>query len=241
MELLTHPIILLILIPLVAGGICLIIPKSLKRLLPYLAVAGSAITLLYAWKLFCSPPEIVNFQAWLSLRLDTLSSFVLLATALFGLLIALYSIGYMKGKKYLRRYYTYLLWTLGISCAAILANDLILLLCLWGFLGLTLYVLIGVNGPDAAGAAKKSFFIIGGSDSVLLLGIAIIWVLSGTTRMDGLTLHFTGPLIYVAFFSFVVAAFAKAGAIPLHTWFPIAVRKPPCPLPLTCQLPWINF
>ena len=67
----------------------------------------------------------------------------------------------------------------------VLANELLLLLVCWGFLGLTLYLMAGLSGPGAAGAARKSLMIIGGSDALMLLGIVIYWQLTGSTRMDG--------------------------------------------------------
>ena len=84
-----------------------------------------------------------------------------------------------------REYFTYLLWTLGVSCGVVLANDLLLLLVCWGFLGLTLYLMAGISGPDAAEAARKSLMVIGGTDALMLLGIVIYWQLTGNTRMDG--------------------------------------------------------
>ena len=62
---------------------------------------------------------------------------------------------------------------------------LLLLLVCWGFLGVTLYLMIGLAGPGASDAARKARMIIGGSDAALLLGILLTWTLAGTLRMDG--------------------------------------------------------
>jgi NADH:ubiquinone oxidoreductase subunit 5 (subunit L)/multisubunit Na+/H+ antiporter MnhA subunit len=158
------------------------------------------------------------------------SAFILLAVAFFGLFIAIYSVGYMKGRERHREYFAYLLWTLGMSCGVILANDLLFLLVCWGFLGLTLYLMIGIAGPDAAEAARKSLMIIGGSDAVLLFGIVLYWHLAGTTRMDGPAMALDSPVAYVAFLAFVAAAFAKAGAVPFHTWVPDFGEKADAPV-----------
>ncbi len=234
MNLIYEPIVMLIIFPLLAGFICLFLPKQLDRVRSLIAVVSTAITMLLAWRIFMAARQLALTEylvfwdgGWLNLCLDHLSSFVLLGIAVFGFLIALYSIGYMKGKERLREYYAYLLWTVGISCGAVLANDLVLLLVLWGLLGLTLYMMIGIAGPDASSAAKKSFIIIGGSDCLLLLGVVIVWLLTGTTRIDGISLRFTGELTYVAFLCFAVAAFAKAGAMPFHSWVPDCGEKAP--------------
>lgn len=242
MDFIEEPILLLITFPLLAGFVCLLLPKQLDRVRSLIALVSTAITMLLAWHVFAAvrqlePKEYLVFwdEGWLNLCLDHLSGFVLLGTTVFGFLIALYSIGYMKGKERLREYYAYLLWTVGISCGAILANDLLLLLVFWGLLGLTLYVMIGIAGPDASSAAKKSFIIIGGSDCFLLLGVVIVWLLTGTTRIDGISLRFTGELTYVAFFCFAVAALAKAGAMPFHSWVPDCGEK--APVSVTAFLP----
>jgi formate hydrogenlyase subunit 3/multisubunit Na+/H+ antiporter MnhD subunit len=62
--------------------------------------------------------------------------------------------------------------------------------------------------------------IIGGSDALMLLGIVIYWHLAGTTRMDGTAMALDSPLAYTAFLTLLAGAFAKAGAVPFHTWVP---------------------
>jgi len=62
--------------------------------------------------------------------------------------------------------------------------------------------------------------IIGGSDALMLLGIVIYWNLTGTTRMDGGAIALDNPLAYTAFLTLLAGAFAKAGAVPFHTWVP---------------------
>jgi formate hydrogenlyase subunit 3/multisubunit Na+/H+ antiporter MnhD subunit len=226
--------ILPVIFPLAAGLLCLLLPRAWGRLSGIVATAGSAITVMLAWQLLREwqqlsggEPLIVSFPLLRSLRLDHLSSFILMAVTAFGFLISLYSMGYMSGKERLKEYYTYLLWTVGASCGVILANNLLLLLIFWGVLGFTLYMMIGIAGPDASSAAKKTLIIVGGSDCLLMLGIAILWVLTDTLTMSGIRMKFTGEFTYVAFFCFVIAAFAKAGAMPFHSWVPDCGEKAP--------------
>jgi len=235
MKLLTDPMVLPIAFPMLVGVLVLLIPRVFDRVRAVVAIAAAALTVLLAWPLFTSGSGVLDVGNWLALRVDGISGFVLLAVTVFGLLIALYSYGYMKGKPRQREYYAYLLWTVGISCGAILANNLILLLVFWGFLGMTLYLMIGIKGPTAAAAAKKSFIIIGGSDCVLMLGVGFFYLLTKSFRMDAAAMELSSPLAYLAFLSFVVAAFAKAGAMPLHSWVPDCGEK--APVPVTAFLP----
>jgi len=219
-QLLTHPILLPLLLPLLMGLVCLLIPNLASGLRSLLAVLTTALVLALVWPLFQQINLMLDPLPWLSFRVDVLSAFILLAVAFFGLLIAIYSVGYMKGHSRHREYFTYLLWTLGVSCTVVLANDLILLLVCWGFLALLLYLMAGISGPDAAGAARKSLMIIGGSDALMLLGVVIYWQLTGSTRMDGPAMALDSPLAYAAFLTLLAAAFAKAGAVPFHSWVP---------------------
>jgi formate hydrogenlyase subunit 3/multisubunit Na+/H+ antiporter MnhD subunit len=234
MELLLNSMVLPITFPLAAGILCLLLPKAFDRARAVLATAASAITVLIVWRLLLAwkqlpgnAPMMLFDPMWGSLRLDHLSAFILLVTAVFGFLIALYSIGYMRGKERLREYYAYLLGTIGISCGVLLADNLLLLLIFWGLLGFTLYIMIGIAGPEAATAAKKSFVVVGGSDCLLMLGVAIVWVLTDTLTLSHIRLDLAGGLRYGAFLCFAIAALAKAGAMPFHSWVPDCGEKAP--------------
>jgi len=230
LQLITHPIALPVVFPLLAGLVCLLIPNLASSLRSWWTVLCTAIVLTLVWPLFQQSGAVFDPVPWLSLRVDVLSAFILLAVAFFGLIIAIYSVGYMKGRARGREYFTYLLWTMGASCGVVLANDLILLLVCWGFLGLTLYLMAGIAGPGAADAARKSLMIIGGSDALMLLGIVIYWHLTGSTRMDGAAITLDSPLAYGAFLTLLAAAFAKAGAVPFHTWVPAFGEKADAPV-----------
>lgn len=230
MQLLTHPLILPIILPMLSGLVCLLIPNFASGLRAMLAVLTTAVLLALVSTVFQQTNILLDPLPWLSLQVDVLSAFILLAVAFFGLLIAMYSVDYMDGHAREREYFTYLLWTLGASCGVVLANDLLLLLVCWGFLGLTLYLMAGISGPDAAAAARKSLMIIGGTDALMLLGIVIYWQLTGNTRMDNPAVALDSPLAYIAFLTLLAAAFAKAGAVPFHTWVPDFGEKVDAPV-----------
>src|SRR4030042_688802 len=191
-ELFAQPMVLLIAVPFITGVVCWCIPKKMRTVAAIIAALTSVYTILLVWPLFRSGSGIYTFNDRLFFRLDGLNGFILLATVTFGLLILVYSFGYMKGKDRQNKYYAYVLWTIGASCGALLASEFILLLVFWGFLGITLYQLTGIAGPAASGAAKKTFIIIGGSDSILILGIALLWVMRHTTHMEGSPVEFSG-------------------------------------------------
>jgi formate hydrogenlyase subunit 3/multisubunit Na+/H+ antiporter MnhD subunit len=187
-------------------------------------------------------------------KLDYLNSFVILAIFVFSALVIIYSLrfiplflqhrggfgqeraGFMRGKPNLFQYYLWIILTTIASIGAVLANNLILLLVFWGFLGLTLYLLINMGNKDSDKAAKKTFIIVGGSDCLLLLGIAIIYYLSDTFQMDKIQLAVgSSALTISAFLCLAIASFAKAGAMPFHSWIPDCAES--APLPMVAFLP----
>jgi len=168
-------------------------------------------------------------------KLDNLNSFIAGFIILFSFLIILYSLKFIKRARF--QYYTYIILTTICSLGAVLANNLIILLVLWGFLGLTLYLLINF-GKDAETTAKKTFIIVGGSDCLMILGIGIIYYLTGTFQMDKIKISLT-PNYYllptISYLCLAIACFAKAGAMPLHTWIPDCAEF--APVPVTAFLP----
>ncbi len=167
-------------------------------------------------------------------RLDQLNGFVILAIGLFSILTLVYSIQFIK-KQHLQ-YYTYIILTGFASIGAVLANNLILLLVFWGFLGLTLYLLINMGQANSETTAKKTFIIVGGSDALMLLGIGIIYYLTGTFQMDKTKIILDHALLpIVAYLCLAIACFAKAGAMPFHTWIPDCAES--APVPVAAYLP----
>ncbi len=231
-----NAILYLIALPILCGVLCLIIPK-LKEII---SVIVSVITFIISFILFFDKGLIINNSYFLC---DTLSRLMVVSISLFGFLVILYSLKLMSSTT--AQYYCYILWTLGASYGVVLANNLVLLMIFWGFIGLTLFLLMQINKSsdvDTSTAAKKTFIIIGGSDCLMIFGIAILWLLTGTFDIN--KIHLSLPnlsmsqgysLAVVAFICFAVAAFAKAGAMPFHTWIPDMAEV--APVTVTAFLP----
>lgn len=224
-----NPLLYPIIVPAIFGLICLAVPRTVKVIREILALVGSAGTLgLLIW-LYGQRPLDYTVDGALLFRIDALSSFILLACGFFGFLITLYSIKFMIGKDRSSSFYASLMWSIGAACGVLMANHLILLLIFWGFLGITLYLLILSGGEGTSDAAKKSMVIVGGSDALILLGIVLIQFLANTLEIDKIRLPFSGPEPYFAFLLLTLGVFAKLGAVPLHTWVPDVAEKAPTP------------
>jgi len=236
LELMLEPILMPLTIAFLGGLVCLLLPERLIRARGLVGLATSLLVLLAMWPLWTGDITTYHGPGILQLRADGLACLGALMSAVFGVLISLYSISYLKVRASGRRFFTYLLWTLAAAEGAFLADNLILLLMFWGILGLTLYLMVGLAGPEAASAAKKTFIIVGATDSLLVMGAGIVWMLTGTTRLSELqALNTSVAPLGIAFWTFVAAAFAKAGAFPLHTWLPEVGER--ALVPVTAYLP----
>lgn len=222
-----NPLLLSLIVPFVFGVIFLILPKSNKKLPAILALLVSLLTFVICINIFVSRPPSINIGKIGYFWVDNLSAFIILFIGLFGFLIVLYSMGFMKDKENINKYYAYVLWTISASIGAALSNHLVVFLVFWGVLGITLYLLIAMGSEGAVASAKKAFIIIGGSDALILLGIAILWNLSPFLEMNIIHIPLNTQWATLAFVCLCLGAFAKAGAMPLHTWIPDSAEPAP--------------
>lgn len=165
---------------------------------------------------------------------DPLSKLVGFFVLLFTGLMLVYSAGFIKERK--ATYYCWFLLTAIASLGVVFSDNIILIAVFWGFLGLSLFKLINLyDNEEASGAAKKTFIIIGGSDGFLLLGLLLYGFLTSGTSISANTVIINSRISFAAFILIAIAAFAKAGCMPLHTWIPETAQK--APLPVAAYLP----
>jgi len=197
---------------------------AFARAAAWIALITAVVVMLLAAQLFLpggSASLLFGLQAY------QLNAGMFLAASLFTFLIVLYSLKSMEGKERLGEYYGYILITLAATGGALFAGDYLMLLVFWGILGAVLYMLIGIGGPKAADAGKKAMLIVGGSDALMILGISIIWTMTNSLKIGALAVPLHGVLPLTAFLCLIAAAFAKAGAIPLHSWIPESAKEAP--------------
>ena len=221
-------------IPILSGILCLFIPEKLKVLAKALAFTVTLVILAASVRIFLFKPLYWPPIQTPTFIADNLSALAGIGIAFFAVLVTLYSFGFIE--KNVSKYFAYLLITLGSSLGAVFANNFIALIIFWGILAALLYLLVNIQGTEKASAsAKKSIIIIGGTDALMIFGIGIIWKLTGTFAMDGTRLALNGALPYIAFLTLAIASFAKAGAIPFHSWLPDVAEDGPAPV--TAYLP----
>jgi formate hydrogenlyase subunit 3/multisubunit Na+/H+ antiporter MnhD subunit len=221
-------------VPIVAGMACLVMPDRVKILTRLLALLVTLATLAASARMLLLKPLYWPPVPVPALIVDNLSALAALGISFFALVVTVYSFGYIEKNN--GRYFGYLLMTLGSALGAVFANNLILLVVFWGFLAALLYLLVTLRPTAAACAsAKKAFIIIGGTDALMIFGIGLLWKISGTFAMDGMRITLNGVLPYAAFFCILIAGFAKAGAVPFHSWLPDVAEDGPASV--TAYLP----
>lgn len=194
------------------------------------SLLACAISLWMTIRLFTGPEAIVDitwlqigdFPINLVMTHHVFGTLIAVGGAFFGLLMAIYAAGFEKGQRDEGRYHAFLCWTLTGTIGAALADDLIWLLICWELVTLCLYMLLNMGRGESPAGAAKTFGMIGFGDAAMLLAIALISATQETTRISALSINVDSPLTYICYLLFMIAALAKAGAVPMHTWIPTA-------------------
>ncbi len=237
-----HELLYVIVMPAAMGVLTLFFPKKARLPAGLIALLAAAWMFVKTIQIFAQEGAIGPyaktvftigdvFQFDFALKLSSFNAFVLLFIALFGVLIILYSIGYwFKDRATPGIYYSYILWTLAGAAAAVLSDNLLLLLVSWEVLTLLLYLLVNMGGEGAETAAQKCFTILGFSDAAMFLGVIIIWMVYGTLSISALAISTGTTTGVIAFLLLFIGAIAKAGAMPLHSWVPAIAKSTPAPV-----------
>jgi len=176
-----------------------------------------------------------QFHADAGFLLDPLSSIWLLFVTGVGMLIHIYSIGYMGHEGGYYRFFGYLNLFMFSMLTLILGNNYALMFVGWEGVGLCSYLLIGFyfQRHSASTAANKAFITNRVGDAGFLLGMfTIAWYFGSVqyTQVNALARsgHFAigDPWITAACLLLFVGACGKSAQFPLHVWLPDAMEGP---------------
>jgi NADH-quinone oxidoreductase subunit L len=249
-------------VPMLAAGVIALLKQPSRKLASTLAIGSLAFSLLLSivgfshvvggWAHGQVVRETVNFS-WLHFGassvdlgwvLDPLSAVMLVMVTFVGLLIFIYSTGYMAHDPNYTRFFCFLSLFAGAMLGVVIANSLLLLFMCWELVGLTSYLLIGFwyQRPAAAAAAKKAFLTTRVGDVFFLLGIVWLFAQTGTLLFYN---HGAGSIEPQALIGLLGAhaafklsaataigllifcgAAGKSGQLPLHVWLPDAMEGP---------------
>src|SRR5437660_12232322 len=176
-----------------------------------------------------------QFKAEAGFLLDPLSSIWLLFVTGVGMLIHIYSTGYMAHEGGYYRFFGYLNLFMFSMLVLILGNNYAQLFVGWEGVGLCSYLLIGFyfHRKSATDAANKAFIVNRIGDAGFLLGMFTIAWCFGSFRFTDINHlarsgHFAlgDPVITLAAFLLFVGATGKSAQIPLYIWLPDAMEGP---------------
>ena len=192
--------------------------------------------------------ELRSFSIPVALRLDPLTSTLLAIITCVGLLVAIYSIGYMHDDPGYPRFFALLAMFVFSMSMLVAASNFLLVYVFWEAVGACSYLLIGFwfTRPEAAKAAKKAFLVNRVGDFGLAVATFLLWMTYGTLNFhdtlaaDGTILPgilgqsriadaagYAGGAIGTAIcLLLLLAACGKSAQLPLHVWLPDAMEGP---------------
>jgi NADH-quinone oxidoreductase subunit L len=179
--------------------------------------------------------KAAEFKAEAGFLLDPLSSIWLLFVTGVGMLIHIYSTGYMAHEGGYYRFFGYLNLFMFSMLTLILGNNYVMLFVGWEGVGLCSYLLIGFyfHRHSATTAANKAFIVNRIGDAGFLLGMLTIAWYFGSFRFTTVSElarngHFAigDPIITAAALLLFVGACGKSAQLPLYVWLPDAMEGP---------------
>jgi len=188
------------------------------------------------------------FTIPVALRLDPLTATLLAIITCIGLVVVVYSVGYMHHDPgYPRFFAVFSLFVFSMSMLVAASNFLVVYV-FWEAVGACSYLLIGFwfTRPEAARAAKKAFLVNRVGDFGLAIATFLLWMTYGTLDFhdtlspDGTILPgilgqtrladaggIVGGAVGTAIcLCLLLAACGKSAQLPLHVWLPDAMEGP---------------
>ena len=206
-------------------------------------VAAFVLTLFFMAVNGWSPVQKETAATWLAvgplqvdfgLRADPLSLLMLLIVTGVGGAIHIYSKGYMQEDPCMSRYFGGLSLFTFSMLGIVLSNNFLQLFIFWELVGVSSYLLIGFwyERPSAADASKKAFLTNRVGDFGFLLGILLVWGMTGSLHFAAVETELKqnpqllGGLATAAGLLIFCGAMGKSAQFPLHVWLPDAMEGP---------------
>jgi NADH-quinone oxidoreductase subunit L len=242
-------------LPALGGLVALLAGKRLgeRAHLPVVAGIGASLLLsllitfgndhprvatVYEW-INISSPDLPSDEPTLSIpvqfRADGLSTMMISMVTFLGLLICIFSSGYMHGDPgYSRFFFCFGLFIFSMT-GLVLSNNFVLTYAFWEGVGVCSYLLIGYwyHKDSAAEAAKKAFLVNRIGDFGFAVALFWLWQVvpnhnlsyGNVLNADTLAAIPHNAKLGIALLLFWAAA-AKSAQIPLYVWLPDAMEGP---------------
>ncbi len=230
--------------PLVSALIILLVTRRMATLSSQISILGVGVSFLCALALLTVKSEnlemvqlewlnFAGFHVPIGLIVDPLSQMMMFVVTFIGLLVHVYSTGYMATDPGKARFFAALSLFMFSMLGIVLADNFVMMFIFWELVGVSSYLLIGhwfqKDAPPAA--ANKAFFLNKIGDFGFMLGILMLWASTGTvvfsemeTRIPDIAAH--PAFMTTAAILVFMGAMGKSAQMPLHVWLPDAMEGP---------------
>ena len=218
-----------IIIPLAGSFMTVLAPKRLKPLLasvilgltflftlPVIAQVVSGRQLAISW----------NLSSWFNLSFiaDGLSAFMAAVSSFVAFLVSLYSLEYMEHYEDRDAFFFWVVLFVGSMMGLVFSGNLMLMFCFWEMTSVCSWRLIGFYRRDKdAKAADKAFLVTFFGASLMLIGIVLIYLETGTLELSTLKGYTVSKTVA---FLILAGILSKSAQLPLQTWLPDAGVAP---------------
>jgi NADH-quinone oxidoreductase subunit L len=229
---------LLLFLPLIAAAANQLYLKRNAFIASMVSVASVAATFAISLMLLGKETAVApidwltvgDFKLQIGITLDKLSTGMMIVVTGIGLLVHVFSLAYMADDSAKARYFTCLSLFMFSMTGIVLASNFIMTFMFWELVGLSSYLLIGhwYQKESAADAAKKAFITNRVGDFGFMIGILMLWGITGTLTFDemkipaGISTGVLGAALLCVF----CGAVGKSAQMPLHVWLPDAMEGP---------------
>nr|YP_010038173.1 NADH-plastoquinone oxidoreductase subunit 5 [Trithuria lanterna]QII42285.1 NADH-plastoquinone oxidoreductase subunit 5 [Trithuria lanterna] len=246
------PFVPLIVTMLIGLGLFLIptATKNIRRIWAFPSIFLLSIVMVFATKLSIQQiksnflyeylwPWIINSDVCLEVGylIDPLTSIMSMLITTVGILVLIYSDGYMSHDQGYFRFFAYISFFTASMLGLVTSPNFIQLYIFWELVGMCSYLLIGFwfTRPIAANACQKAFVTNRVGDFGLLVGILGCYLMTGSFEFRDLCEILNHSIhnndihsLFATIFALLLflGAIAKSAQFPLHIWLPDAMEGP---------------
>lgn len=229
-----------VLVPFIASLVIVVCPRPAAKVICIAAAGVSTLCTIMAWSGLASSAAgsvhvtlaAIGGIEIMGLSIDKVS--VMLATAFvsIGLLIAIYSVGYLNEgnrehpDKPRRRFYAFFTVFIGAMAGLVFSSTVIGQLVFFEITGACSWALIGYyDTPTARKAALKALILTHIGSLGLYVAAGALFVQTGTFAVDAIAQLGEGWKTFVLI-GVIIAAWAKSAQLPFYMWLPSAMEAP---------------
>ncbi|HML68155.1 MAG TPA: proton-conducting transporter membrane subunit [Clostridia bacterium] len=158
-----------------------------------------------------------------------LSAVLPLFASVVAFLLARYSVTYYRGKKEGGLFLLFFFVSVGFVNGALLSDNLPVMLVFWEGLLISMSALLLIGNLQKPRATIKMLWISGVADLMLMLGVIITIQVAGQSNISAISHLPVSGLGAAGCVLMLLGALGKAGAVPFHSWIPLAAEDAQSP------------